>query len=259
VKLDDLVPRSMNHRFERIASPVFGCLVALLVAGLGTEGCKKKAPRDPDALPIDQAHPPDRVPGASPVATLERTGCYGECPVYRLTVNSDGTVVYVGTRWVKALGRQQYKISEAQLAELDAAFDRVNFMQLRDFDRVENTDEDWAHVSLTRAGRTKRVRHYHGDVTAPPALSVLEDEFDRIVDSGRLIGLPNAARATPPAVSAPATSAAPLLSAAAAGSAAPGQAPDAGHAPPSGKPADSAKAPERAGPPDENLGAPENQ
>ena len=250
----------MNHLVKRIASPIFACiLTALLVSGgLAAEGCKKKVPRDPDALPIDQAHPPDRVPGVNPVATLERTGCYGECPVYRLTVSSDGTVVYVGTRWVKILGRQQYKISEAQLAELDAAFDRVNFMQLRDFDRVENTDEDWAHLSLTRAGRTKRVRHYHGDVTAPPGLSVLEDEFDRIVDSGRLIGLPNAARATP-LVSAPAISAAPLVSAAPSGSASAGAVPDSAHALPSSKPADSAKAPEHAGPPDENLGAPENQ
>ncbi len=61
--------------------------------------------------------------------------------MYRLTVSSDGSVVYVGTRWVKVLGRQQYKLSDAQLSELQAAFEHANFMQLRDYDRVENTDE----------------------------------------------------------------------------------------------------------------------
>ena len=128
------------------------------------------------------------MPGATPIATLERTGCYGECPVYRLTVNSDGSVVYVGTRWVKAVGRQVYKVSDAQLAELQAAFERANFFMLRDYDRVESTDDDWTHISLRRGAGFKRVRHYHGDNAAPVALSTLEDEFDRIVESGRLVG-----------------------------------------------------------------------
>lgn len=165
-------------------------VIALALLSVG--GCRKKAPKPTDTTSPDQPHEPDVVPGTAPFATLERTGCYGECPVYRLTVNKDGSVVYVGTRWVKALGRKEYKISEAQLAELQTAFDRANFLQLRDYDRVENTDDDWALLSLYRGATPKRVRHYHGDNSAPLALSVLEDEFDRIVGSGRYVGVPSA-------------------------------------------------------------------
>src|SRR6187431_779900 len=161
------------------------CLLLVCLAGCG----KKKLPSDTTS--VDQPHPPDTIPGAQAIATLERTGCYGECPVYRLTVNSDGSVVYVGTRWVKVLGRQVYKISEAQLAELQTAFERANFGQLRDYDKVESTDDDWAHLSYRRGAGFKRVRHYHGDNAAPPALGALEDEFDRLVDSGRLVGVPS--------------------------------------------------------------------
>jgi len=189
----------------RNSRPWLGLLVACM-AVLGVMGCgKKKAPADTTS--IDQPHPPDTVPGAMPIATLERTGCYGECPVYRLTVSNDGSVVYVGTRWVKVLGRQVYKLSEAQLAELQAAFERANFSQLRDYDKVENTDDDWAHISYRRGSGFKRVRHYHGDNAAPPALGTLEDEFDRIVDSGRLVGTSPAAPgpATPPAIAPAAT------------------------------------------------------
>ncbi len=108
-------------------------LVRLLACAalIGLAGCGKKKASS-DTTSIDQPHPPDAVPGATVLATLERTGCYGECPVYRLTVNSDGSVVYVGTRWVKVLGRQVYNISQAQVAELQAAFERANFSQLRD-------------------------------------------------------------------------------------------------------------------------------
>jgi hypothetical protein len=185
------------------------------VALVGLVGCgKKKAPTDTTS--VDQPHPPDAVPGAQVIATLERTGCYGECPVYRLTVNSDGSVVYVGTRYVKVLGRQVYKISEAQMAALQAAFEHANFNQLKDYDKVESTDDDWAHLSYRRGGGFKRVRHYHGDNAAPPALAALEDEFDRIVDSGRLVGAAagTGTPTTPPAAQtqAPTEAAAPSAS-----------------------------------------------
>jgi hypothetical protein len=170
-------------------------LAGSLLVSFAACGKKKKGPADTTS--IDQPHPPDTVPGATAVATLERTGCYGECPVYRLTVNSDGSVVYVGTRWVKVLGRQVYKISDAQMLELEGAFDRANFGQLRDYDKVESTDDDWALISYRRKGGLKRVRHYHGDNSAPPALGALEDEFDRIVDSGRFVGVPSVAAAPP--------------------------------------------------------------
>ena len=215
-------------------------LVCVAACGLADCG-KKKAPADTTS--IDQPHPADTVPGATAVATLERTGCYGECPVYRLTVNSDGSVVYVGTRWVKVLGRQVYKISEAQMAELQAAFEHANFNQLHDYDKVESTDDDWAHISYRRGGGFKRVRHYHGDNAAPPALGALEDEFDRIVDSGRLVGVPSVTPTPSPSPS----SATPQ--------------PSVNQAPTDAAPAPSARLPhpsENAGPPDETTADPDN-
>ena len=208
---------------------------ALLVGLVPLAGCGKKKAAS-DTTSVDQPHPPDTIPGATAIATLERTGCYGECPVYRLTVHNDGSVVYVGTRWVKVLGRQVYKLSEAQMAELQSAFERANFSQLRDYDKVESTDDDWAHLSDRRGGGFKRVRHYHGDNAAPPVLGALEDEVDRIVDSGRLVGVPSA-------TGTPATSPVPFP------------------VPTEASPSPSAKPPhpgEKAGPPDETAADPDN-
>src|SRR6188768_2297444 len=223
------MPQALRNS-RRWLGRLLACLLLVCLAACS----KKKAPADTTS--IDQPHPPDTVPGVAVIATLERTGCYGECPVYRLTVNADGSVVYVGTRWVKVLGRQVYKISEAQLAELQAAFERANFNQLHDYDKVESTDDDWAHISIRRGSGFKRVRHYHGDNAAPAALAALEDEFDRIVDSGRLVGVPSASGTpTPSPVPLPATT-------------------EAG-ASPSGKlPHQS----EKAGPPDETAADPDN-
>src|SRR5450432_4339504 len=205
--------------------------------------CHKKPAAASDSTPIDQAHPPDRIAGATPLATLERTGCYGKFPVYRLTVNTDGSVVYVGTRWVKVPGRQEYKLSQPQMSELLSAFERASFMVLRDYDHVEGTDDDWAHLSLLSAGRTKRVRHYHGDNAAPPTLSALEDEFDRITDSGRFVGVP-AASGAPSAI--------PIPTGPTPGAVDPGKAGAPGKPPPSAKPS------ETAGPPDDTVADPDN-
>jgi hypothetical protein len=224
------MPQALRNS-RRWLARLLACVALVCLAGCG----KKKAPADTTS--VDQPHPPDTVPGAQAIATLERTGCYGECPVYRLTVNSDGSVVYVGTRWVKVLGRQVYKISEAQMAALQAAFERANFHQLKDYDKVESTDDDWAHLSYRRGGGFKRVRHYHGDNAAPPTLGALEDEFDRIVDSGRLVGAAaiTGTPTTPPTTAPQAPTDAPAPSA-------------------------SAKLPhnDNAGPPDETAADPDN-
>jgi hypothetical protein len=213
-------------------------LFALVIAGCGK---KKSAPTD--SVPIDQPHPPDLAPGTTLLATLERTGCYGECPVYRLTVSTDGSVVYVGTRWVKVTGRHEFKLTPAQVTELESAFERANFMSLHDYDHVESTDDDWAHLSLQRGGRIKRVRHYHGDNSAPAALSALEDEFDHLTDSGRFVGI---------SVASGAGSAVPIPAPSSSGAFELAKPPTAGKRAPSAKPGES------AGPPDEAPADPDN-
>jgi hypothetical protein len=181
----------------------------VLVALLATAGCRKRQ-KATDAIGIDQPHPPELLPGHELLATLERSGCFGECPVYRLSVYRDGTVVYLGTRWVKVLGRQQYNISAERVAALEGAFVRSGFVQMHDYDQVAGTDDDWAHLLYRRGPFTYRVRHYHGDQSAPPLLSTLEDDFDRATESSRFVG--SAAPTGALQLSAPVSPAAPTTS-----------------------------------------------
>lgn len=59
------------------------------------------------------------------LAHLERGPCLGTCPVYRIVVCNDGTVVYDGQQFVKASGRKVKRLPPPSLAalvrELDAA------------------------------------------------------------------------------------------------------------------------------------------
>lgn len=64
--------------------------------------------------------------------SLERTGCFGPCPVYMLTILGDGTVKYIGSLWVGVEGAREDKISPEQVAILVNQFLRHRFFELAD-------------------------------------------------------------------------------------------------------------------------------
>ncbi len=137
----------------------------------------------------DSSVPPTAA-GASPVlATLQRTACYGRCPIYKVTVLRDGTVRWEGERFVKTTGAATAKLSASALAELAKAFARADFFALADkYTRYDVTDGPSAIVSFDDGKRKKTIEHYHGDTSAPPALEELESTLDRVIGTGRWIG-----------------------------------------------------------------------
>jgi len=52
----------------------------------------------------------------SDFVSLSRDGCYGECPIYTVTVYSDGNVCYFGKQFVKVVGERRYTISKDSVA-----------------------------------------------------------------------------------------------------------------------------------------------
>jgi hypothetical protein len=50
--------------------------------------------------------------------TLERTPCYGSCPIDKMVFRSDGTAEYTGTRFVKRTGRYTGRIARGEFDAL---------------------------------------------------------------------------------------------------------------------------------------------
>jgi len=125
------------------------------------------------------------------VITLERTECFGSCPVYRLTVLGDGAVIYEGIRFAQVQGTMQTTISEDKIRQLVSEFQKIDYFSLRDSYEERNvTDMPSAFTSLTINGDKKTVRHYHGDLGAPKELTELENKIDEIVNSNQWIKSP---------------------------------------------------------------------
>ena len=137
-----------------------------------------------------QKAPPDTL------ITLERTGCYGMCPIYKVSISADGTVIFEGTRFVKKVGTARSTISEEQIRELIVAFDKINYFELRDqYVKPEDGCKQWltdnpsAITSINRSGKSKSVTHYYGcrGIEVLKDLEKLEQAIDNAVNSGQWI------------------------------------------------------------------------
>lgn len=90
--------------------------------------------------------------------TLERTACFGTCPMYTLTLRRDGTATYVGREYVERKGTYKGKIyGFDRLAQLVQS---RGYFNLKDEYTVNATDLPSAITSVVRSGRRKTIRNY---------------------------------------------------------------------------------------------------
>ncbi|MEM9887442.1 MAG: DUF6438 domain-containing protein [Bacteroidota bacterium] len=64
------------------------------------------------------------------IASIERTACYGKCPVYEAKIFSNGLVLYEGKQHVENMGLFEAYILEDQINHLLAEADSIQFFDL---------------------------------------------------------------------------------------------------------------------------------
>jgi hypothetical protein len=155
---------------------------------LGLIAC---APRKSVSPPSENQ---SEVSGGSAI-TLERTSCFGKCPVYRISVSPAGTVTYEGKAHVRHVGVATAQISAAQVDALLSELDSAGYFSFASrYTSTEPacgryaTDSPSAITSVQLHGRIKRIEHDYGCGAAPGALVVLEHRIDEVLGSGRWTG-----------------------------------------------------------------------
>jgi hypothetical protein len=138
---------------------------------------------------------PGATSAESPVITLERTACFGGCPVYRIAVASDGTITYEGRAHVRQLGNASARIPPERVEALRSELVRAGYLSFADrYAPAEPacgryaTDSPSAITSVQVDGRIKRIEHDYGCGGAPGALTVLEQRIDEVLSSSRWTG-----------------------------------------------------------------------
>lgn len=158
---------------------------ALIAASLGA--CHGSSPAVAPA--------PDVASDAAPVVTLERTPCFGRCPVYRVTISRSGLVQFEGKRFVADSGSDSARISSEAVTDLLGQLEQGGFYGFDEKYVAGSmgcgpyaTDLPGVITSVDDGQRVKRIEHDHGCSEAPSALASLENKIDQVAGTARWTG-----------------------------------------------------------------------
>ena len=188
------------HRISQVALAF--CFVTTLVAANVTASSRQTTSNAP--LPHDAAaarwnasrggRPSVRTPFPeiknwnSLVIGLERSACYGTCPVYRVEIHGDGTVVFVGERFVAVTGESQERVPLSTVRQLFAQFRSADYFWSFDRYAANATDLPVYATSIAFDGQSKSIVDYAGRMIGMPSeLIALEDDIDRAANTGKWI------------------------------------------------------------------------
>jgi hypothetical protein len=119
---------------------------------------------------------------------LSRSGCYGWCPSYSVSIDGNGEVNFIGGSFVSIPGEHKAHISPAMVAELLERFRAANFLGLKDSYRGGVTDNPTYCLTLALGGRKKTVEDYVGGYAGMPStVTELERAVDRAADTERWV------------------------------------------------------------------------
>ena len=128
---------------------------------------------------------------------LERRGCFGRCPSYRVSLSADGQVRFFGERHVGSLGEHQAQVAVETVAALRAELQREPYASLNgrytpSDPRCGSAATDMASVSMSirEADVTRNIDHYLGCSQAPASLRALAKAIDDVSGSARWIDAP---------------------------------------------------------------------
>ena len=111
------------------------------------------------------------------VARIQRTACFGRCPIYTLSVYESGYVDYNGEKWVEKEGIYEAKVSQEVLGQLLDFAENINYFELdNEYDNKQVTDLPATITSIRNEEGIKTIVNRYG---GPKKL----DEFARYFDS----------------------------------------------------------------------------
>lgn len=144
--------------------------------------------RPPTTQPTRRVRFPEMTDQSHVLIRLQRSGCYGSCPAYRVEIREDGVVTYEGRGFVLFEGRHESRIPREDVIALVGKFRDADFFSLNDEYFASVTDVPSYNTSIEIDGQSKSVDDYWGvDAGMPDSVVDLEDEIDRVAGTDRWV------------------------------------------------------------------------
>lgn len=141
----------------------------------------------PERLPTHHVAAPVLRPNSKVTITLQRSGCYGSCPAYAVTVSTGG-IAFEGGGFVVARGKHTAAVDPDEVRNLAKKFAAADFYSMDAVYRAGVTDSATYVLSIAIDGQSKKIVDYVGSWEGMPAvITELEDEVDTLAQTQRWI------------------------------------------------------------------------
>ena len=107
------------------------------------------------------------------IISLQRTACFGTCPIYKIEIFSDGSGIYTGTRFVENIGVSKFQLVKSDINKILEFANKIGFSKLKDEYSEPITDLPTTYITI----KDKKIKVYTG---APKTLKNLENLIDQL-------------------------------------------------------------------------------
>ncbi|WP_242620455.1 DUF6438 domain-containing protein [Senegalia massiliensis] len=120
---------------------------------------------------------------------IERTMCYGPCPVYSVTVDKNGNVNYYGEIFVYKTGEYKWKISKKKVEQLNKLINDFGFssFEYNPDDKFATDQPSCITTVIYINGKKKEIDHYYGHFLIDDSLTKLENKIERIIGTKKYV------------------------------------------------------------------------
>jgi hypothetical protein len=141
----------------------------------------------PEQVPAVHIAPPIISASSKVIIELTRSGCYGSCPDYHVSITSDG-IVFEGTMFVVAGGKHTATVDPEVVRDLAKRFIDADFYSMQGSYRASVTDIPTYSLGISIDGDAKVVQDYDGQLVGMPAvIKDLEGAIDELAQTERWI------------------------------------------------------------------------
>jgi len=108
------------------------------------------------------------------IISLEKTACFGRCPVFKIIIYNNGEALYNGKKFVKKVGEHDLKVSKREIDKILSKAKKIGFNNLKNEYSERITDLPTTYIMINN----KKIKDYYG---APSELKDLEKLIEKIV------------------------------------------------------------------------------
>ena len=121
------------------------------------------------------------------ILSMQRTPCYGRCPVYDIKLYRNGLLIYNTKQFADTVACRYLILSKQEIEEVKSRFDNSNFFSLADQypeDRKAPTDIPSCILYYSNGAQQKTITDKR--LQTPEALTTLEKSVDALLNFKKL-------------------------------------------------------------------------